>query len=304
MNPTLDIDPEIAEYLAAVRSQLADLGDGERDDLLSEVEASLVETAADAGAIEERLGPPAMFARELRAAAGLPMPPADASTERRSTRETVRRLATSPALRRVARDAAPLWWVARGYVAIAVFGLLGAGWTITHPNVPHIVNGKVAVALIAIAVVVSFSGGRRSRRLSTRGRRAMIVVDIVGVVAAVAVAAHVVHGRALHAAPVFEAVSAQIPPGLYYNGVPVTNIYPYTRSGELLHDVFLFDGAGRAISIAPRLVDPNRRVLRTARRYSPIFNAYPIRYFDPGTTRVSHPNAGPPVRVPQLAPAP
>jgi len=66
--------------------------------------------------------------------------------------------------------------------------------------------------------------------------------------------------------------------------------------------VLLYDGAGNPIDIGAATSDPNRRLLRTASRYSAIFNSYPIRYYDPGTTRVSRPNAGPPVHVPVLAP--
>ncbi|MGI8801341.1 MAG: HAAS signaling domain-containing protein [Solirubrobacteraceae bacterium] len=62
---------EVAAYLAAVRAAVADLGADERDDLLVEVEASLIETAGeDDRPIVERLGPPAEFAAELRASAG------------------------------------------------------------------------------------------------------------------------------------------------------------------------------------------------------------------------------------------
>ena len=32
--------------------------------------------------------------------------------------------------------------------------------------------------------------------------------------------------------------------GLAYNGAQVTNIYPFSRDGRLLHDVLLFTGNG------------------------------------------------------------
>ena len=35
-----------------------------------------------------------------------------------------------------------------------------------------------------------------------------------------------------------------------------------------------------------------------------IFNAYPIRYFDPGTGEVAHPGAAPKVRIPRIATPP
>jgi hypothetical protein len=45
--------------------------------------------------------------------------------------------------------------------------------------------------------------------------------------------------------------------------------------------------------------DPNRRILVT-RGGGRIFNSFPIRYFEPGTTHVSHRNAGPMVRPPVI----
>jgi uncharacterized membrane protein len=57
---------DVAAYLAAVRSSLRDLPEAERDDLVAEVEASLVESAGEGGSIAARLGPPEEFAAELR----------------------------------------------------------------------------------------------------------------------------------------------------------------------------------------------------------------------------------------------
>jgi uncharacterized membrane protein len=86
--------PDVAAHLAALERELGDLAADERDDLLEEVEASLLEIEEDPIA---RLGPPARFAAELRASAGLPPapePPAPPA-RRRSLRE---RLATSPSV--------------------------------------------------------------------------------------------------------------------------------------------------------------------------------------------------------------
>jgi hypothetical protein len=91
--------------------------------------------------------------------------------------------------------------------------------------------------------------------------------------------------------------------GLVYNGAPVQNIYPYTVGGKLLHDVLLYDGAGTPLEIGRGVSDPNRRILTTSTNTS-IFNSFPIRYYDPGTVRVSHPNAGPVVRTPHILPTP
>jgi hypothetical protein len=89
-------------------------------------------------------------------------------------------------------------------------------------------------------------------------------------------------------------------PGLAYNGTPIENIYPYTRDGRLLHDVFLYTSQGQPLDVSTVVPDPNRRVPRTASG-RPVFNIFPIRYFEPGTRLVRHPNAGPQVRLPRLA---
>ena len=76
MSTTTGLPPNVAEYLDALRAELADLAPEERDDLLSEVEPSLLEAAADDDEpIAARLGPAADFAADLRASAGLPPAP-------------------------------------------------------------------------------------------------------------------------------------------------------------------------------------------------------------------------------------
>ena len=56
---------------------------------------------------------------------------------------------------------------------------------------------------------------------------------------------------------------------------------------------------GRALNTDANRIDPHRRYLVT-RRGKRLYNSFPVRYFDPGTTRVAHPNAGPRVRVPKV----
>jgi hypothetical protein len=80
--------------------------------------------------------------------------------------------------------------------------------------------------------------------------------------------------------------------GLTYQGVAVENVYPYDRKGRLLHDVRLYDQFGRPIEALPPGGDLDRRQVRQ-RNGARTFNAYPIRYYEPGTRRVARPNAGP-----------
>src|SRR5918999_326800 len=123
MSTTTGPPPNVAEYLDALRAELADLAPEERDDLLSEVEPSLLEAAADDDEpIAARLGPAADFAADLRASAGLPPAPRSAPP-RTGLRAALRELAGHPAVIRAAsvlRELAPIWWVARAYVAVAV----------------------------------------------------------------------------------------------------------------------------------------------------------------------------------------
>ena len=76
------------------------------------------------------------------------------------------------------------------------------------------------------------------------------------------------------------------------DGLPVRNIYPYDAHGRLLHDVRLYDQNGRPLDIGRGATDPNRRPVFN-RNGARLFNAFPVRYFDPGTNRVAHPDAVP-----------
>ncbi|MFD0638102.1 hypothetical protein ACFQ9X_47685 [Catenulispora yoronensis] len=70
-----DLEDEVAAYAAEVRAQLVDLPPADSAELLEDLEDHLREVAAeDVGALRERLGAPATYARELRQAAGLPGP--------------------------------------------------------------------------------------------------------------------------------------------------------------------------------------------------------------------------------------
>jgi hypothetical protein len=155
--------------------------------------------------------------------------------------------------------------------------------------------------------VLWLSRASRSARAHTAIRRwaaAAAVSLVVAANAAVAIAcvpviAYVVDRipEQLAAHTVF--IQAPIVAGLAYNGTPVDNVYPYSREGTLLHDVLLYDGAGAPLAVRPNSADPERRVpvTTTGKR---LYNAFPIRYFEPGTARVANPNAAPPIAVPEV----
>ena len=67
--------------------------------------------------------------------------------------------------------------------------------------------------------------------------------------------------------------------------------------------MLLYTGAGAPLDAAGAAIDPQRRVLRT-KSGRQIFNAYPIRYFDPGTGEVAHPGAAPKITIPKITTPP
>jgi hypothetical protein len=293
------VPTDVESYLARVRAALADVPPEERSELLAEVEASLYESAAESGgSIAARLGPPEDFAAELRSAAGLHTAAAQPAP---GARETIERLLTSPrvaAATAAGRELAPIWWAVRGYLAVAALALLlDRSWSFTYEAVPRFGTAAGGLALIVVAVAVSIALGLWNRRRGGALVPAIAVANIVLLAAAIPVGAHL----AQRAPTQLEIVTVPAnQPGLAYNGTPIENIYPYTRDGRLLHDVFLYTSQGQPLDVSTVVPDPNRRVPRTASG-RPVFNIFPIRYFEPGTRLVRHPNAGPQVRLPRLA---
>ena len=283
----------VQSYLAAVRAALADLPAAERDDLLAEVEASLVEAASETGGdVSASLGPPEEFAAELRAAAGLHEAPAAGSRVPSRAVLVARRLVRHPRVQEL-RRLAPIWWVVRAYVVVAVIALLiGAAWSTAYPIVPRLDSGLDGLLLIVGATIVSIWLG-----LKLRPRP---IVNLVLLLAGVPVLVHLAHRPPTRQTIFYLPAAQQYAPGIAYDGVPLRNVYPFTRSGHLLHDVLLYTGSGVPMNVTGQAEDPQRRLLR-AKGGKLVLNAFPIRYYEPGTHRVVHPNAAPPVKIPRIA---
>jgi hypothetical protein len=297
LTPTTAVPPEVSEYLAAVRAALDDLPPTERDDLLAEVEPSLLDAASETGGnVSARLGPAEDFAAELRSAAGLQVPPRRTVSEPRLL-VAARRLVRDPRVQEL-RRLAPIWWVARAYLLVAAIALAaGASWSLRYFFVPHLSTAWLGLLVIAAAVALSIWIGLRTPRAT----HLVVLGNVVLLALAIPVLSHFRHRQL----PVQVVTVATYQPtqGLTLNGVPVTNIYPFSRQRRLLHDVLLYDGTGAPLDAPGAAIDPQRRVLRT-KSGKQIFNAYPIRYFDPGTGQVTHPGAAPRVHIPQIATPP
>ena len=175
MSTTTGLPPNVAEYLDALRAELSDLAPEERDDLLSEVEPSLLDAAADEDEpIAARLGPAADFAADLRTSAGLPPKPrATTPPHRTGLRATLRALAAQPAVTRsasVLRELAPVWWIARAYVAISALAIV-TGDSPTdvaefsrYAEVPRLGSPALGLVVLGLATVASIAAGIAARR--------------------------------------------------------------------------------------------------------------------------------------------
>jgi hypothetical protein len=139
-------------------------------------------------------------------------------------------------------------------------------------------------------LAASLALGLRARRAGPARRGAAILLDVVLLVAAVPVLEH--SADAPPVVPLSEVVAGPV-----NDGVPVENVYPYGRNGRLLLDVRLYDQQGRPLDV--KIEDPSRRPV-LERGGGEALNAFPIRYFEPGTRRVARPNAGPRIAPPAL----
>ena len=304
MSATTTDRPDVEAYLAAVRRELADLRPNERDELLADVEVSLLDAAEESEApIAARLGPPADFAAELRAAAGLARREQPASIKTPSLVEVWRRVPTDR-LAQVLHELAPIWWLARAYVAVAALAwLVVRDGSFAPPDVFRFGGPNSGFVLLALTVGVSVAVGFWERRaqLGRLGLAANLALALVAVPVYAELLDWVSNRRGATTGYVVQSVAT---PGLARDGVPVENIYPYSRNGRLLLDVLLYDQNGAPLNVRAKDGDPARRVLRS-RSGIGFFNSFPIRYFESGTKRVARPGAAPriawsPIATPPL----
>lgn len=305
---------EIAAYLTGVSAALSDLDTDERDDLLADIHAHLTEVAREGGSLTARLGPPDAYAAELRAAAGMPeavKAPGPPLMARLVTARAA--LASHNLVERavgLARTLAPIWWLARGYVAAVVLARIvdGAGWSTRHPWIPH-VRGSGTLGLLAVLAAIGVSIWLGMRRAGDRRvRAALVLANLALLVVAMPLAGRLNDGYDRPEAAAItvafwqgynnEAENLRQPSSaLLRYGEPIRNIYPYSRDGKLLLDVLLYDEFGKPINLGSH-DESNRRYL-TSRAGQQLLNSVPLRYIEPDGN-VLHPLAGPRIRVPRI----
>lgn len=312
---------EAQTYLAAVAAELADLSEGDRAELLEDLEMHLaaLQEELDERPLEVRLGTPAVYAAELRLAAELP----PRSRSGRALPGHLLALATRARESRVAREVVvfvpqllPAWWVARGYLLVLLPSLtLGTSrrdFPVPAPWGSHLAG----VLAVAVAVVLSVAVGRR--RLPRLTLPLVVAVDLALVVGAVSVLASAPERLTVHRTRVVGMHAQFADSPLITASGPVTDVYPYTLDGKPLSDVLLYDQNGRPLETGRQLwwADHCRRVLAQPLAVGgvPVPQVYPKHYvLDPaGVTLSGMPItpgqckalARPAIVVPTLSPRP
>lgn len=298
MNGTTLERPDVAAYLDAVRSRLSDLPAEERDDLVADVEASLLESGE----------PPALspqeFAAELREAAGLaPEAPTAAQPSLLDSLRSWLSSERAASWRWTARELAPIWWLVRAYVVVVLLALVsGQGWPVGAGTAYNPVSFEASILALLVAAAISISLGLRGRRGRQPYRQLSLAANVALAVALLPLAAYS-FDRLGYWSVDEPVVLPQPVPGLALDGVQVRNIYAYSREGTPLFDVLLYDEFGGPISLFSGPDDTSRRVLADENG-TEVFNSFPIRYFEPGTTTVAQPGLAPPIAVPKVATPP
>ncbi|WP_412540704.1 hypothetical protein R8Z50_33720 [Longispora sp. K20-0274] len=164
-------------YLAGVRAALADLPPEVRDELMEDLPAHLADIEAEhSGTLAERLGPPAVYAAELRAAAGLESRPTDgdrvATVDWQRVAAFGRRVDVRlgavvgyPRMRDLLAALRPAWWLFRGWILACWVMLVATGRS--AGLLPFRTDHPLA-ALVVLAGCVAFSVwlGRRTRTVT------------------------------------------------------------------------------------------------------------------------------------------
>ncbi|HEX5597447.1 MAG TPA: hypothetical protein VFX61_15725 [Micromonosporaceae bacterium] len=304
-------EQEIARYVNRVAQALSDLPPMVRDELLEDLPEHLAEVAAEgSGSLAARLGPPEVYAVELRAAArvGAPTPARNLDDRISAAVGKVReRLAVldrkiGPIIgygqaSEFLRLLRPAWWVLRGYLA-AMFVTMAMDGT-PRSLLPQIDQSRVAgLLLLAVCVVTSIWLGRRSSGFSRWPRLAVVAGSAMAVL----------FGLGLLFSPPHVVDYAPISHDPYFD---VKDVYPYDEQGRPLKNVFLVDQNGRPIRLGhPWCDEAYARAMAedrpSAYPYCPQHAPFPFSVPSPspeaptdtGTPATEAPSVKPPVTEP------
>lgn len=256
-------DVEVRAYARQVRAALADVPADRLTELLDDLEEHLVEVAAEGGEpLAVRLGPPAEYAAELRRAAGLAEPsgPPEASGSTAlggaswstGISAGLDRLTASPqyaAVRDFLPELRPAWWVLRAWAPLVALDAVFFGsssFPVPSLGLGPLVGPLVGLVVTGAAITWSVRRGLRVRQDPGLADR-RLVLAVNGALAVLALVALVAIGNQPDPAIAYS-YSDPGPAALAHeDGTPITNIHPYSSTGEPLEGVLLYDQDGRPI---------------------------------------------------------
>ncbi|MGH8959756.1 MAG: HAAS signaling domain-containing protein [Jatrophihabitantaceae bacterium] len=303
---------EIEAYCKAVRDALSNLPPDVSDDLLEDLPDHLREVLAEGdGSLRDRLGEPAAYADELRAAAGIdPIDGHTASGLRAGLSGLVQRGASLAErmdsslgrllgygrLMDLVRALRPAWWVLRGWiVAQFVCGVRHRdGW---NGIVPTLHGSRLSgLVVILVAIAASIWIGRRSSTLSAWPRGLMAAASAAVLVWAIAVLANGTgQNNVMYVSPASSDPS-----------VDFSDLYVYDQSGTFVPGARLYDQSGNPVQLgAPYCADGQTAPGSQPDSYnadgSPSVWTYPLCPNDPGPFRSG---PGPAAQAGTATPAP
>jgi hypothetical protein len=301
------------DYLAAVEHELADLPADDRSALLEDLALHLDALTAedDDRPLAVRLGSPAVYAADLRAAAGLPARSAAPLVRTAGLRARWAAVLATPAaqrvlpagreLRRLVRELRPAWWVFRGYLLVFVASAAEVDGASDFPVPAPLDSPVLGLLLVAAAVAGSVALGRR-----TLPRPLNLVLAVGGVILAflfLAIWASASDRYPDSASPypipyepAYDQALGEYPLLSRYG--PVTDVFPYSADGTPLEGVLLYDQDGRPLHVGFQewWADNCARVLTQPEAADgvPVPNSFPQSYvLDPAGVDLSRSIARP-----------
>ncbi len=249
---------DASAYAAAVRSYLDDLSPDVVEELAGGLEADLTDLAAESPEpLGSRLGDPAGYAAELRAAAGLGPRVAPGRVRvldpfRDGWRDVAGSLRSKPWWARaasIAHDLRPVWWVARAWVA---WKMVVSALGLDNPYSDLASSfGTFMLLLLFVAGSVALERGlfRESGATGALVRAGNVLAVLLLLPALAIGTAGAADGHESYGYP-----DPQLQTGLVNDGNGVTNVFPYGPDGQPLRGVTLLDQDGDPLAVDPTLL--------------------------------------------------
>jgi uncharacterized membrane protein len=300
---------DIARYAAAVRAALASLPDAERESLLEDLESHLAEVFGESDqSLEARLGKPATYAAELRAAYGAASETRNAPSRARYRDRLWALVSAALGTRAYSEVRAFLpelragWWVLRAYLLVLIVAFMFRdGFNLRPIPNPFTSSGLLQIVATLVAIVVSVRLGRRGMPANKGWRGAAVALNVGIALVALPVLVSMGTGSTYYgyyASDSSDPNLTQASAG-YYSGF--TNIYPYSKDGQPLKDVLLYDQNGLPVVPAANGLTTDVPVGADG---LPIQNAYPLTERDQNGAPVVPPRVALPPWQPSPSPSP